>query len=100
MNLDSIPELPEIPELKYEAMGEMKGSQQASQSPNEEEENRGPLGRVTMEEFMKNPNEDGGRGGYGHDQWGHMQGGFPALLCPQQIWIPQLKPNHHLLVKS
>merc|ERR1719412_1531825 len=83
MNLDSIPELPEIPELKYEDMGEMKGSQQASQSPNEEEENRGPLGRVTMEEFMKNPNEDGGRGGYGHDQWGHMQGmesGFPHQM--------------------
>ena len=98
MNLDSIPELPEIPELKYEDMGggEMKGNhQQTSQSPNEEEENRGPLGRVTMEEFMKNPNEDstGSRGGYGgHEQWGHMQGGLslPAanLYSPTKAKSP------------
>ena len=66
MNLDSIPELPEIPELKYEDM---------NRSPKEEDEGRGPLGRVTMAEFMKNP---GAEEGY-HDQWGHMQG--EALGC-------------------
>ena len=72
MNLDSIPELPEIPELKYEDMGEMK----SSGSPREEQdEGRGPLGRVTMAEFMKDPgNEDGYR-----DQWGQMQGKEPGL---------------------
>ena len=109
MNLDSIPELPEIPELKYEDMGgETKGNnhQQSGASPREgtEEENRGPLGRVTMEEFMKNPNEEGGGGGGGggygsHDQWGHMQGGF-TLPAANLLYSPTLKPNHHLLVES
>ena len=76
MNLDSIPELPEIPELKYEDMGEMKNNQ----SPGEEDE-RGPLGRVTMAEFMKNPTSDGF-----HDQWGPMQGRRWKILLQGEVW--------------
>jgi hypothetical protein len=78
MNLDSIPELPEIPELKYEDMGEMKGTGGNGQSPGGDEE-RGPLGRVTMAEFMKDPQSDPeGSSAY----WSHMQGGlWWAVSC-------------------
>jgi len=116
MNLDSIPELPEIPELKYEDVSEMAagGHRVHHNSRDSEkdgdprlhphhpkatppgmspgighEDNKGgdgPLGRVSLSEFMDEPNEE--EGYHENMGWQHMQGHMDPRYPPHQMSYP------------
>jgi len=116
MNLDSIPELPEIPELKYEDVSEMAAEghrvhHNSRDSDKEgdlrhqahhqkvtppgmspgigQEDNKGgdgPLGRVSLSEFMDEPGEE--EGYHENMGWQHMQGPMDPGYPPHQMSYP------------